>query len=107
MPTNAEKILNSQIGLRIRKQRKIRNKSQSDLGETTGVTFQQIQKYENGNNRVSAASLYSIAKVLGVPITYFYGDAPDIIETPELEYIVSRFNRLSHEKKKAFLQLLS
>lgn len=107
MPTNAQKDLNIQIGKRIRKQRKIRNKSQTDLGQAIGITFQQIQKYENGVNRVSAATLYSIAKVLGVPITYFYGDVPDIIETQELEYIVTRFNKLSNEKKNAFLQLLS
>ncbi len=107
MPTNELKNLTIQIGQRIRKQRKISNMSQTDLGDVIGVTFQQIQKYENGNNRVSAATLYSIAKVLEVPITYFYGDVPDIIETSELEFIVTRFNKLSHEKKKAFLQLLS
>ncbi|GJM01327.1 MAG: hypothetical protein DHS20C07_30060 [Methyloligella sp.] len=107
MPTNTHKILNIQIGHRIRKQRKICNKSQTDLAEVIGVTFQQIQKYENGTNRVSAATLYSIAKVLELSITYFYGDVADIIETSELECIVTRFNKLSYEKKMAFLQLLS
>ena len=50
--------------------------SQPDLAERVGVTFQQIQKYENGRNRVSAGRLYEIAKALGVTIQYFYDSAP-------------------------------
>lgn len=50
--------------------------SQPQLAERVGVTFQQVQKYENGKNRVSAGRLYEIAKALGVTIQYFYESAP-------------------------------
>jgi transcriptional regulator with XRE-family HTH domain len=50
--------------------------SQPQLAERVGVTFQQVQKYENGTNRVSAGRLYEIAKALGVTIQYFYESAP-------------------------------
>jgi transcriptional regulator with XRE-family HTH domain len=43
------------------------------LAKGLGVTFQQVQKYENGTNRVSASRLYDIANVLGMPITFFHG----------------------------------
>jgi transcriptional regulator with XRE-family HTH domain len=60
------------IGDRIRSLRKQLGMSQSDLGELIGVRFQQVQKYENGANRVSAAALYELACALGVPIIYFF-----------------------------------
>ena len=50
--------------------------SQPELAERVGVTFQQVQKYENGKNRVSAGRLYEIAKALGVTIQFFYESAP-------------------------------
>ncbi len=50
--------------------------SQPELAERVGVTFQQVQKYENGKNRVSAGRLYEIAKALGVTIPFFYEPAP-------------------------------
>lgn len=49
--------------------------SQEKLGDFLGLTFQQIQKYEKGVNRIGAGRLFSVAQVLGVPITYFYEDA--------------------------------
>jgi transcriptional regulator with XRE-family HTH domain len=60
------------IGHRIRSLRKQLGMSQADLGELIGVRFQQVQKYENGANRVSAAALYEVACALGVPIKYFF-----------------------------------
>ena len=51
--------------------------SQTDLGNLLDVTFQQIQKYENGANRISAGRLHSIAEILEVPITYFYSGFED------------------------------
>ena len=46
--------------------------SQEKLGEALGVTFQQVQKYERGSNRVGASRLYDLAKTLGVPVGFFY-----------------------------------
>jgi transcriptional regulator with XRE-family HTH domain len=48
--------------------------SQEKLGELLGITFQQVQKYEKGSNRVSASRLYHVAKVLSVPVQYFFDE---------------------------------
>ena len=50
--------------------------SQEKLGENLGITFQQIQKYEKGSNRVGASRLQAIASILGVPVAFFFEDAP-------------------------------
>lgn len=60
------------IGARLREARISRRISQAALGEQLGLTFQQIQKYESGKNRVSAGMLYRAASVLNVPITFFF-----------------------------------
>ena len=52
------------------------NMSQERLGEGLGITFQQIQKYEKGTNRVGASRLQAIAGILGVPVAFFFEDAP-------------------------------
>ena len=49
--------------------------SQEKLGDSLGITFQQIQKYEKGTNRIGASRLHQIARVLGVPIEFFYDGA--------------------------------
>jgi transcriptional regulator with XRE-family HTH domain len=61
------------VGARIRLARKMRGRSQQGLAEAIGVTFQQVQKYESGANRVSASMLTRIAADLDVPITEFFG----------------------------------
>src|ERR1044072_6578759 len=63
------------IGQTLRARRLDRGLSQSELGHAAGVTFQQLQKYEKGTNRVSAARLARIAAELNVPVTAFYGAA--------------------------------
>ena len=66
------------IGDRIRARRMMLGMSQTDLGTAVDVTFQQIQKYERGINRVSASTMERLAGALGVPITYFFdGHPPD------------------------------
>src|SRR6202034_2118726 len=64
------------VGARIRILRKRRKMSQSELGKALGVTFQQVQKYENGKNRVSASRLHLVATTLDVPIAELFGGAP-------------------------------
>lgn len=64
------------FGARIRMRRMEQQISQTDLGEKLGVSFQQVQKYEKGANRVSAGRLMEIAAALEVPISYFYDAAP-------------------------------
>jgi transcriptional regulator with XRE-family HTH domain len=64
------------VGSRIRLRRTLLGMSQERLGEAVGLTFQQVQKYERGSNRVSASRLYDLARVLNVPIQFFYDDMP-------------------------------
>ena len=65
------------VGGRIRMRRRILGVSQEKLAEALGLTFQQVQKYERGANRVSASKLYEIARTLQAPITYFFEGLAD------------------------------
>jgi transcriptional regulator with XRE-family HTH domain len=64
------------VGSRVRMQRMLAGISQEKLGEALGLTFQQVQKYEKGTNRISASRLQQIAKMLGVPVAFFFEGAP-------------------------------
>ena len=64
------------VGSRVRLRRMMMNMSQEKLGDSLGITFQQIQKYEKGTNRIGASRLQHIARVLSVPVSYFFEDAP-------------------------------
>ncbi|HEY4193434.1 MAG TPA: helix-turn-helix transcriptional regulator [Mesorhizobium sp.] len=64
------------VGSRIRLRRNMLGMSQEKLGESLGITFQQIQKYEKGTNRVGASRLQAIASIIGVPVAFFFEDAP-------------------------------
>jgi transcriptional regulator with XRE-family HTH domain len=64
------------VGGRVRLRRMMLGMSQEKLGEALGITFQQIQKYEKGTNRVGASRLQHIATVLKVPVSFFFEDAP-------------------------------
>lgn len=64
------------VGSRIRLRRNMLGMSQEKLGENLGITFQQIQKYEKGTNRVGASRLQAIASIIGVPVSFFFEDAP-------------------------------
>jgi transcriptional regulator with XRE-family HTH domain len=70
------------VGSRVRMRRMLAGVSQEKLGEALGLTFQQVQKYEKGANRISASRLQQIAKMLEVPVAFFFegapsGDAPE------------------------------
>ena len=64
------------VGSRIRMRRQLISMSQEKLGELLGITFQQVQKYEKGSNRISASRLFYAAKILGVPVQAFFEDLP-------------------------------
>src|SRR5882757_2050353 len=64
------------VGSRVRLRRMMLGMSQEKLGESLGITFQQIQKYEKGTNRIGASRLQHIARVLSVPVSFFFEDAP-------------------------------
>jgi transcriptional regulator with XRE-family HTH domain len=96
--------------------------SQSELGERLGVTFQQVQKYERGSNRIGASRLFNCARVMDVPISYFfegldeYGELPSGGDTDHLyDFIASADgialaqafqNVTSQDKRRKFIDLL-
>ncbi len=67
------------VGSRIRLRRTLLGLSQERLGDALGLTFQQIQKYERGINRVGASRLFDLARVLDVPISFFFDDMPEAV----------------------------
>lgn len=104
------------VGERVRLRRMLLGMSQERLGEQLGLTFQQVQKYEKGVNRIGASRLFDLAHVLGVSIQYFYeempsslsGDAalPGFADNPAENY-VSEFltSRDAVELSKAFSRI--
>lgn len=74
------------VGSRVRMRRMLAGISQEKLGEALGLTFQQIQKYEKGANRISASRLQQIAKKLEVPVSFFFDGAPGGDATPTASF---------------------
>jgi transcriptional regulator with XRE-family HTH domain len=70
-PREANQI-DAHVGSRVRLRRQLLKMSQEKLGDELGVTFQQVQKYERGANRIGASRLYSLANVLDVPVNFFF-----------------------------------
>lgn len=77
MAHNLKNPTDLHVGARVRMRRKMLNLSQSDLGKAVGITFQQIQKYENGANRISSSRLQQFSNMLKVPISFFFEGAPN------------------------------
>lgn len=70
------------VGSRVRMRRILLGMSQEKLGEQLQLTFQQIQKYEKGMNRIGASRLQQISRILGVPVEYFFDGAPQLSDKP-------------------------
>ena len=68
--------IDKHVGSRVRMRRMMIGMSQERLGEALGLTFQQVQKYEKGTNRIGASRLHQIAAALGVGVAFFYEGAP-------------------------------
>ena len=62
------------VGKRVRLRRTLLGMSQTKLGDALKLTFQQVQKYENGSNRIGASRLYQVSQILGVPVSYFFDE---------------------------------
>ena len=77
MPRRSRDPRDMEIAKRVRALRLQRGMSQTELGGVLDVTFQQVQKYETGSNRISAGRLQQIAEVLDVPVAYFYAGLDD------------------------------
>jgi transcriptional regulator with XRE-family HTH domain len=65
------------VGRRVRLRRTLLGMSQEQLGEALSITFQQVQKYERGSNRISASRLWDIGQILDVPVSFFFDDMSD------------------------------
>lgn len=76
MSTKAPNPVDKYVGSRVRMRRIMLGMSQEKLGEALGLTFQQVQKYERGVNRVGASRLFDLSRVLDVPISYFFDEMP-------------------------------
>ena len=69
------------VGTRVRQRRSLLGMSQTSLANAVGLTFQQIQKYERGFNRIGSSRLFEFAKVLDVPVSYFFDEIPSNVLT--------------------------
>ena len=100
------------VGQRLREARIFRGMSQQDLAVAIGLTFQQIQKYEKGSNRISASRLYQIGKVLKLKPAYFFEGLPEYgdeeIEAFTAEHIklIRHYEAAPKAIRKEFFQLL-
>ncbi len=82
MPKRSMNPIDSHVGARVRLRRMLIGMSQERLGELLGVTFQQVQKYEKGANRIGASRLFEISRVLDVPVQFFFDDMPQSGDRP-------------------------
>ena len=76
MPRKTPNPIDIHVGSRVRMRRMLIGMSQEKLGDELSLTFQQVQKYEKGSNRIGASRLYQIAQTLNVPVDYFYDGLP-------------------------------
>lgn len=85
-PSGKPNPIDVHVGARVRLRRTLLGMSQEKLGEALGLTFQQVQKYERGANRVGASRLFDLARVLDVPVSFFFDDMGEDVkkQTPAL-----------------------
>ncbi|WP_212112476.1 helix-turn-helix domain-containing protein [Bartonella queenslandensis] len=117
MQTRNQHVNDLSVGKKIRLRREILKMSQQKLGDLLGVTFQQIQKYEKGLNRVGAGRLQQIADILDVDISFFYADISkkrnfsyhydEGISCKEEYFLLKGFRQLNSKKQKAILWLIA
>lgn len=100
------------VGRRLREMRLLKGLSQSALGERVGVTFQQIQKYERGTNRLSSSTLWRAAEALDVPVSYFFDQfrpdqpiAEQVQPSADELALVRHFRRLSLRLQRSLTEL--
>ena len=107
--------VDTHVGSRVRLRRMLLGMSQERLGESMGLTFQQVQKYEKGVNRIGASRLFQISKILDVPVQFFFEEAPHVgdrhhargMAEPESEAFILEFlnSREGLELNRAFVKI--
>src|SRR5512133_373666 len=83
MSTKAPNPVDKYVGSRVRMRRIMLGMSQEKLGEALGLTFQQVQKYEKGTNRIGASRLQQISRILGMPVEFFFEGSPATEQQPQ------------------------
>ena len=78
MAKKAPNPIDKHVGSRVRMRRMMLSMSQEKLGDALGLTFQQVQKYEKGTNRIGASRLQQISQILQVPVAFFFEGAPNL-----------------------------
>lgn len=104
------------VGQRVRFKRKVMGYTQSDLGEKVGLTFQQIQKYEKGENRISASKLFQIAQTLNTCVSFFFEgydkversntDSEVLVDDKQSINLVQSFKAIKNPKLKKRIMML-
>src|SRR4030081_864162 len=82
MVKKAPNPVDRHVGSRVRMRRMMLSMSQEKLGDALGLTFQQVQKYEKGTNRIGASRLQQISNILQVPVAFFFEGAPNLEGQP-------------------------
>jgi transcriptional regulator with XRE-family HTH domain len=83
MPTESPNPIDKHVGSRVRMRRMMLAMSQEKLGDALGLTFQQVQKYEKGTNRIGASRLQHICQILQVPVAFFFEGMPSVPGAPQ------------------------
>ncbi|MCH8237436.1 MAG: helix-turn-helix transcriptional regulator [Proteobacteria bacterium] len=83
LPPGVPNPVDIHVGGRVRLRRTLLGLSQEKLGDAVGLTFQQIQKYERGANRIGASRLFQLSRILDVPITFFFDELPAALKTTQ------------------------
>ena len=106
--------VDTHVGSRVRLRRMLLGMSQERLGNAMGLTFQQVQKYEKGVNRIGASRLFHISRILDVPVQFFFEEAPQLdglavtgMAEPESETFILEFlnSREGLELNRAFVRI--
>jgi transcriptional regulator with XRE-family HTH domain len=96
MTKKAPNPIDKHVGARVRMRRMMLSMSQEKLGDALGLTFQQVQKYEKGTNRIGASRLQQISNILQVPVSFFFDGAPHVPGT-------GRFDGMSEAPSPAYV----
>ncbi len=98
--------IDAYVGARVRLRRTLLGMSQEKLADALDLTFQQIQKYERGMNRIGASNLYKIAQVLHVPISYFFDDMPENLDENSDRRLVEDLFNTRHVGRRETINLV-
>ena len=83
MSAKSPNCVDKHVGSRVRMRRMMLGMSQEKLGEALGLTFQQVQKYENGTNRVGASRIQQICEILQIPVSFLFEGSPTAVSKAE------------------------